>query len=67
VPFEELYYIKNIEEHFQPEAGNELLKAFVVKSTPISNAYPYSADLFIYSRMINQSRKQPILVNSYHD
>ncbi|MEH2364904.1 hypothetical protein [Nostoc sp.] len=35
-----------IEEHFQPEAGNEVLKGFELKLTPMSMAFPLQHRLF---------------------
>ncbi|MEH2319461.1 MAG: hypothetical protein V7K24_20585 [Nostoc sp.] len=34
------------EQHFQPEAGNEVLKWFALKLTPMSIAVPLARGLF---------------------
>ncbi|MEH2278666.1 MAG: hypothetical protein V7K40_28755 [Nostoc sp.] len=38
-----------MKEHFQPEAGNEVLKGFTLKLTRMSNAVPLRSPVFVAS------------------
>ncbi len=37
-----------IEEHFQPEAGNKVLKGFELKLTPMASRPPYFQFIYAY-------------------